>query len=234
MMALLLSLVFTPLLAQDASTTKSSSSGGIAFGARVGSTFSYFSNNYRFEGGNPGLQAGGIVNYDLSDKIQIAGSVDYVQQRGSLGSSTNSAGSLFVIKDNYLTLHNVEAGGMLGYKLPLPFLGDAAPYLQGGAAIAYNLGAWNKYTARYYTPGFSEAIEVTGKENVSNVSDELVGTWMVGLRFQSDLNSGLFSKMLIDIRFKSTFDPVVRPYSFNGSAKELGIRSLSASLGFLF
>ena len=209
-------------------------SGALSYGAKIGSNFSYFTNDFRLEGGNPGLQIGGVVNYELSGLMQVTGGLDYAQLRGVIKGNPESVGNWTVLRDNNLTIHTVDASGMFGYKLPLSFLGEAAPYIQGGASIAYNMGTWNKYSARYMRSSTDEPIEVHGKENVAAVADNFIASWMVGLRFQSTLDGGLFSKMLIDIRLKNSMRPPVNPYTFNGSTEKLGIRSASVSLGFVF
>lgn len=224
MLVFLLSSCFAAAYAQDSK---------IAFGGRVGINFSYITDNFRLEGGNPGLLLGGVVNYNLSDAMQLTGGIDYNQVSGSIKSNPYLFGSRTVVRENNLTLHTFEANGMFGYKLPLDFLGDASPYLQGGAGIAYNAGTWNNYTARYITPGASEPIEVRGTENVRGVATDFIATWAIGLRFEAPLE-GLFSKMLLDFRLKSSMDAAVRPYTFNGSTKELGVRSISMSIGFIF
>lgn len=226
MLALLLSLLLTPLLAQEDS--------GVSFGARVGSSFSFFDNNYRFEGGSPGLLVGGVVNYNLSEALQLTGGLDYHQLRGSIAGTPRTIGTTTVLRDNNLTIHTFELNGLAGYKLPLSFLGNAAPYIQAGASIGYNAGVWNKYTARYMSSNYSEIFKARGKENVGGITDDFIATWMIGLRFETELDGGLFSKMLLDLRFRSSFDPAIRQYVFNGSADELGIRSLSATIGFIF
>jgi hypothetical protein len=104
--------------------------GNVVFGAKVGTTFSYFTNNFKFEGGNPGLQLGGIVNYDLSSNMQLTGGIEYDQLRGVMKGNPNSVGNWTVTRDNNLTIHTFEANGLFGYKLPLTFLGNAAPYIQ--------------------------------------------------------------------------------------------------------
>lgn len=216
------------------SDSGSSSGGGITFGARVGSSFSFFDNDYRFQGGSPGLLVGGVVNYNLSDALQLTGGLDYYQLRGNIAGIPKTIGTSTVLRDNNLTIHTFDLNGLIGYRLPLSFLGDAAPYIQGGASIGYNAGVWNKYTARYISSSSSEILMARGKENIGGITDDFIATWMIGLRFETPLSDGLFSKMLIDIRFKSSFEPPIRPYVFNNSADDLGIRSLSASLGFIF
>src|SRR4051812_10383073 len=153
--------------------------GALSYGAKVGSTFTYFTNDFKLEGGNPGLQVGGIVNYQLSDAMQITGDLDYTQLRGVIKGNPTTVSGYQVVKDNNLTIHALEANGLFGYKLPLSLLGEAAPYLQGGASIAYNMGTWNHYSARYIPSSGSEAIEVTGKENTGDVVDPFIASWMV-------------------------------------------------------
>lgn len=224
-MVMLLCCCLTMVYAQD---------GALTYGAKVGSTFTYFTNDFKLEGGNPGLQVGGIVNYDLSGLMQVTGDLGYTQLRGVIKGNPQIVSGYNVVKDNNLTIHALEANGLFGYKLPLPFLGEAAPYIQGGASIAYNMGTWNKYSARYVPGTSGEPIEVTGKENTGGVVDDFIASWMIGLRFESTLDGGLFSKMIIDLRLKNSMTPAVNPYSFTGSTNELGIRSASVALGFMF
>jgi len=209
------------------------------FGARVGTSFSSFANDYRFEGAGPGLVLGGFVNIPLSDVMQVTGGIDYQQLKGSVQNSPAFVGSDIRLKESNITFHTVEASALLGYKLPLGFLGDAAPYLQGGVSIAYNAGMWDHYKATYIsltgTPSDNSPKTFRGKENVSSLGDQWLPAWNVGLRFEVPLeDSGLFKKMFFDFRMRNSIDPALNVFPLNGSAKELGIHSLSTSIAFSF
>ncbi len=204
------------------------------FGAHIGGNSSFFTPNFRLEAGHLGLVVGGFVNHDLSEVLQLTGGIDYSQLSGTINSNPETIGSLLVLKNNNITVHTFEASGLIGYKLPLDFLGDTSPFIQGGASIGYNAGTLNKYTARYVAAGSFQPIEVRGKENVQAVAEDFIAMWMVGLRFQSVLGDGLFSKMILDFRFKSSINNAIRPFTINNDPRELGIRSISMTLGFTF
>jgi hypothetical protein len=207
------------------------------FGARVGSSFSYYTNDFRFESGSPALVVGGIVNYPLSDNIQLTGGLDYHQIKGSIQNTPTfvSAGSTSYTrsKNSVITIHAIEASALAGYKLPLSFLGDATPFIMGGFSIGYNAGMMDHYTVKYINSDGTTTFR--GKENVKSLgTSNWLPAWNVGLRFKLPLDGGLFTSMLLDFRMRSSINPAVRPYSLNGSSQELGIRSLSTTVGFTF
>jgi hypothetical protein len=203
------------------------------FGARIGTSFSYFTNNFSLQnGGGPGLLIGGVVNYPLSDALGLTGGIDYHQIKGSVQNNPTAVGNALRIKDSNITVHAIEASALVGYKLPLTFLGDASPTVQGGLSIAYNVGTWDNYTARYIdgTSNFT----LRGKENVGSLTKAWLPAWTIGLRFETELGEGLFSKMLIDFRLRSSFGDTLNVFPLNGSTEELGMKSISTSIGFIF
>jgi hypothetical protein len=214
------------------------------FGAKIGASFSSISNDYRFEGIGPGLLIGGIVNYPLSDGLQVTGGLDYNQLKGSVQNSPSMVGTDLKLKESNITFHAIEASALLGYRLPLGILGEAAPYIQGGLAIAYNAATWDHYKASYYpvtdvsgSSSISEDSQLTfrGKENVGSLGDTWLPAWYVGLRFEAPLEeAGLFKKMFFDFRMRSSLDGALNVFPLNRSANELGIRTLSASIAFSF
>ena len=203
------------------------------FGVRAGATFSYFSNDFTMKGGNPGLLVGGIVNYNLSDAFHITGGLDYSQLSGRINGipkSTNIGGIL--TQENNITIHALEASALGGYQLPLSFLGDASPFIIGGVSIGYNLGTWDYVNIQHYSN--QDVTSYSGNENITSLADAWLPAWVVGLRFATPLDDGLFSKMLIDIRMRSSFDPPINTYPLTGSPQLPGLRSISFSLGFMF
>jgi hypothetical protein len=207
------------------------------FGARIGSSFSYYTNDFRFESGSPALVVGGIVNYPLSDNLQLTGGLDYHQIKGSIQNtptSVNVGSTSFVrSKNSAITIHAIEASALAGYKLPLSFLGAATPYIVGGFSIGYNAGMWDHYTIKYSSSDGTTTFR--GKENVESLgTSNWLPAWNIGLRFQTPLDGGLFSSMVLDFRMRSSINTAVRPYTLNGSSAELGTKSLSATVGFTF
>lgn len=202
------------------------------FGVRVGTNISFFSNDFSMRGGNPGLLLGGIVNLPLSDAIQIAGGVDYSQLRGQIDGSPESKSGAILTRENNITIHTVEASTLVGYKLPLSFLGDASPFITGGLSMGYNLGTWNYYKIQRH---FNQDVtEYTGNENIKSLANTWLPAWNIGLRFATPLNEGLFTKMLIDIRMRRSFDSPINTYPLTGSPRLPGVNSISFSLGFMF
>ncbi|MFZ1805858.1 MAG: hypothetical protein WAU36_01475 [Cyclobacteriaceae bacterium] len=203
------------------------------FGAHVGTSFSYFTDDFNLKGGNPGLLIGGLVNYPISDAILLTGGLDYLQISGSIDNTptfTNN-GALW-LKESNITIHTIEASAYGAYKLPLSFLGDAAPYVMGGLSIGYVAGAWDRFeTKQILNDGI---LTFKGNENVKALVTEWLPAWNVGLRFQSPLDGGLFTQMVLDFRLRSSFDPAFNTFPLNGSVALPGARSVSASLGFFF
>ena len=203
------------------------------FGVRAGATFSFFTNDFVMRGGNPGLVVGGIASLPLSDAIHVSAGLDYSQLCGQIDGlpEVTNAGAV-VTKESNITIHMLEASALGGYKLPLSFLGDASPSIMGGLSIGYNLGSWDYYIAQHY---YNEVItRYSGNENIKSLTDTWLPAWIVGLRFATPLDDGLFSKMLIDIRLRSSFDAPINTYPLNGSPQQPGVRSISFSLGFMF
>ncbi len=203
------------------------------FGARVGTAFSYFTDDFKMKGGNPGLLVGGIVNYPLTDAILLTGGLDYVQLRGTIENTPvfTSTGATWIRESN-ITIHAIEASGYGAYKLPLGFLGDAAPYILGGFSIAYNAGTWDKYEITQIRNDLITTLE--GKDDIKSQAVNWLPAWNVGLRFESPLDGGLFTRMILDFRLRSSFDRTLNVFPLNGSVDSPGVRSVSASLGFLF
>jgi hypothetical protein len=202
------------------------------FGARVGTAFSYFTDDFKMKGGNPGLLVGGIVNYPLSDAILLTGGLDYIQMRGTLQNiPTFNSGAIWIRESN-ITIHAIEASGYGAYKLPLSFLGDAAPYVLGGFSIAYNAGTWDKFEITQIRNDLITTLK--GNDNIKSQAVSWLPAWNVGLRFESPLDGGLFTRMVLDFRLRSSFDPALNVFPLNGSVVSPGVRSVSASLGFLF
>jgi len=102
----------------------------------------------------------------------------------------------------------------------------------GGVSIGYNLGTWDHFRVQHSLN--QEITRYSGNENIRSLAADWLPAWNVGLRFATPLEEGLFSKMLIDIRMRSSFDPPINTYSLTGSPQLLGIRSISFSLGFMF
>jgi hypothetical protein len=208
-------------------------------GARVGTSFSFFTNDIKLKGSSPALVVGGVINFPLSEKIQLTGGLDYEQIKGSLVQSptyvTMGSASFLRLKESNITFHAAELNALIGYKLPMGFLGDAAPYLQTGASIAYTVGLWDRYTVTYVSQDARSTTNFEGLENVRSLSTtDWLPAWYVGLRFQIPLEDGLFSAMLIDFRVRNSLNRPLRPYALNGSSEELATRSISFSLGFTF
>ena len=210
------------------------------FGARIGTSFSFFTNDLKLKGSSPALVVGGVINFPLSEKIQLTGGLDYQQIKGGLVQSPTyvsmGTASFLRLKESNITFHIAELNALIGYKLPLGFLGDAAPYLQGGASIAYNAGLWDRYTVTYISQDASRSTtNFEGLENVKSLStSDWLPAWYAGLRFQVPLENGLFTAMLIDFRVRNSLNRPLRPYALNGSSEELATRSISFSLGFTF
>jgi hypothetical protein len=203
------------------------------FGVRAGATFSYFTNDLSMKGGNPGLLIGGIVNIPISDAIHISGGLDYSQLSGQIDGMpqvTNSGAIL--TRESNITIHTLEASALGGYKLPLSFLGDASPFLIGGVSMGYNLGTWDYFHVQHYLN--QELTTYSGNENIKSLADNWLPAWIVGLRFVTPLDEGLFSKILIDIRMRNSFDSPINTYPLTGSPQQPGMRSVSFSLGFMF
>lgn len=203
------------------------------FGVRAGTNISFFSDDFTMRGGNPGLLVGGIVNLPLSDAIEITGGVDYAQLSGQLNSRPmQTSNGAILTRENNITIHALEASALGGYKLPLSFLGDASPFLMGGVSIGYNLGTWDYFQAQYHLN--QDVTKYNGNENINSLADTWLPAWIVGLRFATPLDGGLFNKMLIDIRMRSSFDPPVNTFPLTGTPQSPGLRSISFSLGFMF
>jgi hypothetical protein len=203
------------------------------FGVRAGATFSFFTDDFLMKGGNPGLVVGGIVNLPLSDAIQISGGLDYAQLAGQIDGSPQQAGSGAILtRESNITIHTLEVSALGGYKLPLSFLGDASPFLMGGVSLGYNLGTYDYYHIQHYYN--QDVTNYEGNENITSLADQRLPAWIVGLRFETPLEEGLFSKMLIDIRMRSSIDAPINTYPLTGSPQLPGVRSLSFSLGFIF
>ncbi|HEU5290941.1 MAG TPA: outer membrane beta-barrel protein [Cyclobacteriaceae bacterium] len=203
------------------------------FGVRTGATFSFFTNDFIMKGGNPGLLVGGIVSLPLSDAIHITGGLDYSQLSGQIdGSPQVTSGGAILTRESNITIHMLEASALGAYQLPLSFLGEASPFITGGLSIGYNLGTWDYFHVQHSLN--QEITTYTGNENIKSYASNWLPAWNIGLRFVTPLEEGLFSKMLIDIRMRSSFDPPINTYPLTGSPELPGIRSISFSLGFMF
>jgi hypothetical protein len=203
------------------------------YGVRAGINFSFFSNDFVLKGGNPGLLLGGIINYPLSDAVHLTGGVDYSQLSGQINGNPQTTNSGAVLtRESNITIHALEASALGGYQLPLSFLGDASPFVMGGLSIGYNLGTWDYFNVQHSLN--QEITRYSGNENIKSLADDWLPAWIVGLRFATPLDEGLFSKMLIDIRMRSSFDAPVNTYPLTNSPQSPGIRSISFSLGFMF
>ena len=203
------------------------------FGVRAGATFSYFTNDFTLKGGNPGLLIGGIVNLPLSNAIHLTGGLDYTQLSGQItGNPQVTSSGAILTRESNITIHALEASVLGAYQLPLSFLGDAAPFLTGGVSIGYNLGTWDYFHIQHSLN--QEVTTYSGNENIKSLADDWLPAWSVGLRFATPLDDGLFSKMLIDIRMRNSFDSPINTYTLTGSPESPEIRSISFSLGFMF
>jgi hypothetical protein len=204
------------------------------FSAHLGTSLTSFAKDDSFSSSSFGLMVGGSASYNFSGPFRAILHIDYTELKGFTEGSTIQTSEFTAVAKNQATIRLGEATIMGGYKLPLSFLGDIAPYVTAGGSIGYNFRTTNKELTTYTYPGFQ--FQTRDIENVTSNYSQLLYSLQAGVRFEIPLDAGIFTALLFDFRYRRNVNPVVSGLSFSGNlnATDSYANSLLASVGFQF
>jgi len=205
----------------------------LKYGARVGVSISYFSVSPKFEGGNPGLVAGGFLQYQIIPLLELGADILFHQQRGQIEDILLVDPSYIRNTSNSLTLQTLEVPVMAG--LNLPKIAGLSVGVKAGYSFSYIIAANEHRVHHYYSPDGSILAIEGGKENMTSdylrYQNAFVGALCLSIPVESNLIKGLN----IDLRYRLGLSPLEKGYGIlQGRAGELSSQSLQMVLGFQF
>lgn len=207
----------------------------VTFGAKAGTTHSFFFQDYNYHPGYLGPRGGAFVDYGLGTSLLLHGSVEYALYRGSLDAAPSLNSSSVVIRSNIFFMNMAEASGLLYYKLPLAFLGTTGLSLGVGGAAGYNFFTLNRTRSTHYNQ--SGSVVTVSAENVTSSFNPFLYSGLGGLRLEFP-QEGKLSAVFLDARAAYTFNEVMvisgYPAYSNGRAADIRLMTLSIQVGVKF
>lgn len=207
----------------------------VAFGAKAGTTHSFFFQDYNYHPGFLGPRGGAFVDYGFGTSLLLHGAIEYALYRGSLDAAPSINSSSVVVRSNSFLMNLAEASGLLYYKLPLAFLGTTSLSLGAGGAVGYNFFTLNRTRNTYYYQ--SGNVTTVGAENVTSSFNPFLYSGLGGLRLEFP-QEGKLSAIFVDARAAYTFNEVMLisgyPAYSNGRAADIRLMTLSIQLGVKF
>lgn len=223
---LLISVLFllsNPLIAQSKSS--------INLGLRVGISVSYFGETSQFEGGNPGLIAGGEIKYNISDIIGAGAEVLYHQQRGKrLDMNITAAGGIRLVERN-ITINTLEIPILASIKLLQ--LNSANIQLKPGYSFSYVMGVTSRDVIHSFTdPGYSQTrgTEILTSDYAKD-QHAVIGALVVEI----PVEAGFLKNLSIDFRYRQGLSNIETTYSvLRGQTDPVYSKSIQLVMGFSF
>lgn len=204
------------------------------FSAHVGTSLTSFAKDDSFSSSAFGLTVGGSAGYRFSESLRALVHIDYNQLKGFSDGSTLTTSEFTAVIKNQALIHLGEATLMGAYRLPLSFLGDIAPFVTVGGSVGYNFKTTNREIVRYTYPTFQ--FQTQNIEDVTSNYSQFLYSLQGGVRFEIPLDTGIFTGLLFDFRYRRNLNPVVKGLSFAGNLDptDTYANSLMASVGFQF
>ncbi len=182
----------------------------LGYGVKLGSSFSYFSEDFELDGGNPGLVIGGFVNFTPIELLTLQGEIQYHLQRARIegvpkeNPNEIDALSYTSVENQNVSLNTVEVPLLATVDLPL---GGVKLRAGGGASAAYNFFAWSKTELNlHYKDGTS--LTAKGGEDVTSDFRRWLYAGIATVGFETDISAGFFTSLNVDFRYRQGINEI--------------------------
>lgn len=199
--------------AQEASNTTSS---GVHFGGKFGTTVSQFTNQQPHTTVKQGITAGGFVYYSFNNHIAIQLDLNYMQEGGQLlyfdlpYLLSNSTWYDVKTENQNVTLHNLNIPLMFKYSFPL---GASKIFAVVGPDVSINFHSGIKHETTVIRDDGSFHT-YTGEENITKKIERYNVGITAGIGFEIPVFSNKY--IIIDARYRYGMMPVYKSYSYVG------------------
>ena len=199
--------------AQEAGNTTSQ---GIHFGGKFGTTVTQFTNQQPHTTVKQGITVGGFAGYSFNDNMAIQLELNYLQEGGRLLNfdapwdlSHDTWYDLKTVNQN-VTLHNLDIPLLFKYSYSL---GASKVFAVAGPALGVNFHSGIKHETTIFTETGS-IHTYTGEENITKSIERYNVGITAGIGFEIPVFSNNY--IIIDARYRYGMMPVYKGYSYRG------------------